>query len=56
MMHEATKKVLTRVKQGAKFLIYFFINIGLKSYETSVLKYYNKVFLNLLHEEIRSIK
>ena len=34
----------------------FFINIELKSYETSVLKYYNKVLLNLLHEEIRSIK
>ena len=32
------------------------INIELKSYVPTVLKYYNEVFSNVLHEEIRSIK
>ena len=30
----------------------FIINIQLKSYVPSVLKYYNKMFLNVLHEKL----
>ena len=34
----------------------FIIHIEHKFYVASVLKYYNEVFFNVLHEEIRSIK
>jgi len=34
----------------------FIIQIELKSYVPSVLKHYNEMYFNVLHEEIRSIK
>ena len=34
----------------------FIIHIEFKSYVHSILKYYNEVFFNVLHEEIMSIK
>ena len=34
----------------------FIIHIEFKSYMHSILKYYNEVFFNVLHEEIMSIK
>ena len=43
-------------KARRKILKIFIIHIELKSYVPSILKCYNEVFFNLLHEEIRSIK
>ena len=43
-------------KARHQILNIFIIHKEFKSYVPSVLKYYNEVFFNVLHEEIRSIK
>ena len=43
-------------KARRQILKIFIMHIEFKSYVPSILKYYNEVFFNLLHEEIRSIK
>ena len=43
-------------KVRRQILYIFIIHIELKSYIPSVLKYYNEVLFNVLHEEISSIK
>ena len=45
-----------RQKGTSQILNIFIIPIELKSHVTSVLKYHNEVFFNVLYEEVRSIK
>ena len=53
---ERWQKGASLSKARHQILNIFIILIALKSYVPSVLKYYNEVFFNVLHEEIMSIK
>ena len=50
------QKGVSPSKARHQILNIFIIHIEFKSYVPSALKYYNEVFFNVFHEEIRSIK